>query len=203
MRGRIIAVVAGLGLLLGTLLGCGKTSQGVPTVPVSGKVTLDGQPLDGAEVRFIGEKHVGFAKTEAGGVFTLMDGAQAGPNKVAISKIDQNRLPPNLRGLPMADLESIAQGQGMKTIPGQVVPTKYSDPATTTLSFDVPAEGTTNAAFGLSCKCRVWGRGGDGRGPPTLHPPHPLALCPTMLLPILQRREPFGLAEGAGHGVAA
>ena len=152
MGGKTIASIVLLGLALGTLLGCRKAPEGVPTATVSGKVTLDGQPLGGAEVRFLGEKHAGFAVTEADGTFQLTNGAQTGANKVSISKIDQAKLPPNLRGMSMADLQSIAQGQGMKTIPGQVVPRKYSDPASTTLSLDVPADGTSSADFALTSK---------------------------------------------------
>lgn len=152
MRSRIIASIALLSLGVAILLGCGRTREGVPTVAVSGKVTLDGQPLGGAEVRFVGEKHVGFAVTEADGTFKLIRGAQAGSNQISISKIDESKLPPNMRGLSTADLQSIAQGQGMKTMPGQVVPPKYSDPVTTTLTMDVPAEGTSSADFPLSSK---------------------------------------------------
>lgn len=152
MRSRTMVSIVFLGLMLETLLGCGKTSQGVPTVEVAGKVTLDGRPLDGAEVRFVTEKHAGFALTEVDGSFKLNNGAQAGPNKITVSKIDQSKLPPNLRGLSMADLESVAQAQGMKALPGQVVPAKYSDPVNTTLSLDVPAEGTKSADFGLTSK---------------------------------------------------
>lgn len=152
MHSRIVVRVATLSLVVGTLLGCGKTRQGIPTVEVSGKVTLDGQPLGGAEVRFVSEKHVGFAVTEADGTFTLIQGAQAGPNQISISKIDESKLPPNMRGLSTADLQSIAQGRGLKALPGQVVPAKYSDPVTTTLSLDVPAEGTKSADFALSSK---------------------------------------------------
>lgn len=152
MGGKTTAWIALLSLGFGTLLGCGKAPQGVPTVVVSGKVTLDGQPLGGAEVRFLGEKHAGFAITEADGTYSLTNGAQVGPNKVSISKIDPAKLPPNLRGMSMADLQSIAQGQGMKTIPGQVVPRKYSDPVSTTLSLDVPAGGTSSADFALASK---------------------------------------------------
>lgn len=152
MHTKTIVYVAVLSLNFGTYLGCGKSSQEVPTVEVSGKVTLDGQPLGEAEVRFVGEKLAGFAVTEADGSFTLPNGAQPGPNKISISKIDPSKLPPNLRGMSMADLQSIAQGQGMKTVPGQVVPPKYSDPLATTLSFDVPAEGTNIADFALTSK---------------------------------------------------
>lgn len=71
--------------------GCG----GSGTAQVTGKVTLDGSPLEGATVAFapVGEGQAASGKTDASGTYNLTtfvnnDGALPGSYKVTISKVE-------------------------------------------------------------------------------------------------------------------
>ncbi|MGL4464442.1 MAG: hypothetical protein ACRC1K_20000 [Planctomycetia bacterium] len=71
-----------------TAAGCG--SGGPPLGRVYGKVTLDGQPLPGADVAFIPPKGaIAFAETGSDGTYTLQyvnrSGALVGPAKVSVN----------------------------------------------------------------------------------------------------------------------
>jgi hypothetical protein len=116
--------------------GCG---GGARTVPVSGQVILDGQPLAGAHVLFrpdSSELYPGpasFGKTDAQGRFFLRtvdghDGAVVGPHKVRIS-------------VPMK-----APGAGLDAPSVNKLPAKYSGD-NTILTFMVPEGGTKQADF--------------------------------------------------------
>jgi len=130
------------------LAGCGSSSTELPLAEVEGTVTLDGNPLSGALIRFVPVVEAGTsaprveesqAVTDAQGAFTLRGvhggiGAMPGKHRVTISKqvlpngepVDHNSdIPPPLDSLK------------------EVVPKKYSDPEATTLTADVPAEGGT------------------------------------------------------------
>ena len=81
-------------LLVGsTLVGCGGKSY-PPTSPVSGVVTLDGQPVEGANVSFVSNDtklQPASGKTDKDGKYTLTtfrsgDGAMPGDYKIAVSK---------------------------------------------------------------------------------------------------------------------
>ena len=126
------------GLLLGAIAGCNKAPARAPVaeIPVKGVVTLDGKPLAGAEVMFTTQSQAVFtAATKDDGSFQLSNsfGGETvckGPCKVTIGKWvmpEGATLEPNVS----------PQLQGAK----QLLPPKYSDPETTTLSKDVPEAG--------------------------------------------------------------
>lgn len=138
-----------LGCLLSVLLliGCGS-----PTgfVPVSGKVTMDGKPLDDAHVSFEpnlkGTTPANTPKNSPGGSYAITDaqgrfrlkrvtddasGAAVGEHIVTISKYKP--LNPSDDAAPVLEQ----------------VPAKYRDG---TLKFSVPAGGTDKADFELSSK---------------------------------------------------
>ncbi|MGE0759678.1 MAG: hypothetical protein AB7F89_03725 [Pirellulaceae bacterium] len=131
-------------LFVVTALGCGSGRAKIPVVKVAGTVKMAGKPLDGAEINFMTEQYAGVAKTDASGHYELE--AQAGSNKVYVIKFqgagpefDQTMVPSG------ADTPG-AQG------PKQIVPKQFSDPAGTTLEFNVPEGGTTEANFDLTAK---------------------------------------------------
>jgi hypothetical protein len=124
-----------------TACGCGR---GPRTVPVSGQVKLDGQPLAGASVIFrpdSKEKEPGppsTGKTDAEGRFTLrtvdnQNGAVVGPHRVRVS------------------LNVPAQGRGEDAPPIEKLPAKFSGEGST-LRFTVPADGTKEANFDLQSR---------------------------------------------------
>jgi hypothetical protein len=128
-------------VLLAVILGCG---TGTPkTVPVSGKVTLDTQPLANADVSFFptnvekGKMAVeASGKTDAEGNYSLKlnkggtPGVPPGNYKVRVSVFDR--------------------GEGTRPPRGQLILPKYN--RETTLTFEVPAGGTQSANFDLSSK---------------------------------------------------
>jgi len=122
------------------LLGCAKSRPKV--APVSGRVTLDKKPLANAHVAFSAAEPgansanlESTAQTDEQGRYSLQtnddkrDGALVGAHKVRISLIE--------RGASLVNR----------------VPKAYNQ--NTTLTFTVPAEGTTEANFDLTS---------DGRG---------------------------------------
>lgn len=147
------------------LSGCGGGADG--TVNVSGTITLDGQPLSGANVNFISPdgKFAGYGKTNANGVFTLVQGAKPGENRIVISKVDPAQLPAGgafqfsenpedgmdhgQLGAMMFDTTGTVRA-GTANITGETLPAEYSDPASTQLTFNVPDSGTSSADFRLS-----------------------------------------------------
>jgi hypothetical protein len=87
-----------LGGCMGTLLGCGDSSSKL--VPVSGKVTVDGQPLTTGSVSFRPEKGVSAqepgGEIDEDGTYTLYtDGKQGAPPgryRVLVVAVDPNDL---------------------------------------------------------------------------------------------------------------
>src|SRR5437868_13995299 len=94
---RYISVVCVLSVLL-SAYGCGSSGGNLPkTVPATGVVTLDGKPVDGAQVVLVppeGSTTGAFGVTDSGGHFSLRafeqkDGAIPGEYKVQVSKTIQ------------------------------------------------------------------------------------------------------------------
>jgi len=130
-------------LLLATTFGCGSRDP-FQYAPVSGVVTLDGDPLEGARVSLEPQAaestlNAGFgsyATTDQKGRFTLTtlhgkSGAVPGPHTVRISTL-VNR--------PGAD--------GVDLVRAEEVPDRYFQAGA--LTFIVPPEGTNQANFTLT-----------------------------------------------------
>jgi hypothetical protein len=125
------------------LAGCG--GQSYPIAPVSGVVTLDGQPLAAARIGFeprrqgdsVNAGPGSYAKTDAQGRFQLttlddQDGAVATTHEVWI----RTYIGPANRSVEIIDAAT------------ERVPARYND--ATTLSFTVPPAGTDQANFELT-----------------------------------------------------
>lgn len=139
-----------------SLPGCGGGEQPGRGVPVSGTVTLGGQPLEGASVTFMNDTFAGYGRTDSEGRYRLVQGALPGQNKVVISKIDgevEAKLPDGdpAAALDPGQLEAAAMGTGQKIPEGpkDLVPADYSDPNNTRLTYDVPADGAEAVDFNL------------------------------------------------------
>lgn len=74
-----------LALFAVCFVGC-SGSSGPVTAPVSGKVTLNGEPLPDATINFATENFVGSARTGSDGSYSLVTGAALGENKVWIEE---------------------------------------------------------------------------------------------------------------------
>lgn len=143
-------------LPLALLTGCGSGDPQVKladTVPFSGKVLLDGQPLDGATLTFMPNPPGGKGSesatgtTDASGEYKLQigsanpkSGAVPGKYKVRISRMttpDGKPYDPKQKG----------------AIPGrESLKLEYSDPQKTTLEAVVPAGGGATKDFDLKSK---------------------------------------------------
>lgn len=135
------------------LLGCG-SDDGPKLVPVSGKVTLNGQPLSGAHVTFLptGETRGTGAdgRTDAEGVFQLKarhrgPGAVAGTYKVVISKM----VKPDGSDITPEDATPPVLSGAKEILPGQ-----YSSHAAATLTASIPQEGTSDLKFEIKTSKR-------------------------------------------------
>ena len=143
-----------------TQLGCGP--EQVPgIVRVSGKVTLDGAPVEGAMVTFQpeGVARAASGMTDASGNYKLTtlnpgDGALPGDYKVSISKVEDTDPSHHLSGLELTAM--VSQGKGPPPPPGRPnpkakqnkgmvyhVPQKYMDANKSELTATV-AKGNAN-----------------------------------------------------------
>lgn len=123
-----------LSLGLSWVVGCGKS--GPQIVPVSGTVTLDGNPIDKAGVMFIpdtGRPATGV--TDPQGHFTLTtapdgNGAEVGKYQVTVSL-------KKISGVA-ADANGLEAGPATGPIKEEyIVPQKYSDPKTSGITVEV------------------------------------------------------------------
>jgi hypothetical protein len=138
-------------VLAGLIAGCGAQLADAPkTVPVSGTVTVDGQPIAGATVRFLptsNDRHGAAGTTDDKGHYQLYvgnnPGAMPGDYKVTIQYYVNKKDGTPVVITPEMDMETIS----VDIKPA--LPAMYADPNNTGLTFDVPAKGTDQADFKL------------------------------------------------------
>jgi hypothetical protein len=140
-----------LACLFSAVPGCGPNTSHLPkTVPASGVVTLDGKPVDGAQVVIVpaGQGTTGAtAVTDANGQFSLRaypekDGAIPGEYKVQVSKTIQVMLTG-----PKGSLDG---GDPVRF--DYAVPGKYTDAKKSGLSVNIPDTGIKDIKLTLSSK---------------------------------------------------
>lgn len=122
--------------------GCGDGNAGrIPTFRVTGKVTHQQQPVEGATVLFapIGEGKAATGITDAKGTYKLQtfqagDGAVPGRYKVTISKYDMSTANPDLEDdLAMEMREDTDQIVG----PTALLPEKFAEVSSTPFEHEV------------------------------------------------------------------
>jgi len=141
---RLLAIAAGLSLLGGCSPG------GPPLGRVSGKVTLNGQPLEGAHLTFIAKDapRAAIGTTDAQGVYQLTtfspnDGAPLGRHTVTVT------MPAKGTANMSAEKPDTAYGEAMKQASqgvlqrGKEIPAKYANPVTSGLSAEVKSGNNT------------------------------------------------------------
>mgnify|MGYP000914054542 CR=1 FL=1 len=141
-------MTAALFIIMSLVLGgCGESLPGLATV--AGKVTVDGQPVDGATMTFMPDASnrdltQGSATTDNQGAYRVKsgerDGLAPGKYKVVIFKrVSESK------GSTGPGLSDIVQGK-------DVLPKSYGDASKTDLTIEVPPSGTTTANLTLSTK---------------------------------------------------
>ena len=129
--------------------GCGGGEANVVTL--TGKVTLDGKPVDKASVAFIGRQgaRLSTAQTNATGDFTIT--AALGANAVTVSKAPPPGATPAPTGpedmLMPSDQEYKKMQQAKPVEAG--VPLKYADPKTSGINIEV-VDGMSDVELALS-----------------------------------------------------
>jgi hypothetical protein len=144
---RRVGIWVTLLLVLGFAAGCGQKPGTAPTVKVTGTVTHNGTPVEGAGVTFFPESgRPASGVTDAAGKFTLStfesgDGAVVGNHKVAIadSKVSEETAP--MPGTPEAE---------NYTPPESRFPEKYANPATSELTAEVKDGGENDFTFDIT-----------------------------------------------------
>ncbi len=123
-------------LCLAITVGCDSGPDNPPTFPVTGKVTYQGNPVEGATVVLVaqsgdGQGAVGNTDAEgnfAVGTFGEGDGAVAGKYKVKVFKYEMVDEPPN-DGDIMSEEEEEEEYTGAEDVEeaGNLLPAKYED----------------------------------------------------------------------------
>lgn len=146
-----------LSLTIGLLSGCG---DGRPSlVPVSGKVTINGAPVEGALIGFEPDGIDGYSRPSAAttdssgnfvvGTYDKADGMPAGKYKVTVVKKEvMGKLPENINSEDMA-----ANVQPLRY--QWTVPRKYSTSADSGLTVEVTSAGMTPAEIALTGEAEV------------------------------------------------
>lgn len=133
---------------LSLLVGCNSASVS-GTVPVGGKVTYKGAPVEGAIITFIpeGNGRIATATTVAGGVFSLTtvdaSGAMPGKYKVTVDKVVYQA--GGSSSMEAASTGSAAEGKSKRELPS-----KYAQAASTPLVMEVPSGGKKDFEFALA-----------------------------------------------------
>jgi hypothetical protein len=140
----------GIVAIAAILAGCGLGGGEAGTVSITGTVTLDGQPVDGASVAFIGNggARLATAQTDSTGKFTL--NAATGKNTVTVAKGAPPVNAPAASDEPML-MPTEGELAKMPPPPPPSFPAKYGDPKTSGLSFDIQ-EGMSSIDLALSSK---------------------------------------------------
>jgi hypothetical protein len=131
--------LSGLCVVTSLLLGCGQR-----LTPVTGRVTFEGQPLAGAEVKFLrAEGPPASGTTDADGRFTLSTGAQRGAARgsyaVSVVKLSYDLAGSSASPVDVAKLK-MYQGGKIPAPPRSAIPWKYGEASGSGLKADVTGD---------------------------------------------------------------
>jgi hypothetical protein len=145
----VLAVLAVLAIAAG---GCGKPASGGK--PVTGQVTFNGTPIQGASITFVPSTGgaPGFAMTDAEGKYTARssqgEGLPPGSYQVTVMKTDA---PPPQSTVSDQDAGYVPPDpDAPPTVIKDLLPAKYKDVQTSGLTAEVKADGKNEFNFPLS-----------------------------------------------------
>jgi hypothetical protein len=160
----VATMLCSLGVMM--LLGCGGGGGSLDTVPISGVVTLDGTPVEGANVVFAptsGDGSAASGVTDSSGRYQLTtqdpnDGALPGSYMVMISKstVGQDAtteaVKPGMSSeeATKAAMEAFEAGGQAEPEFVDELPAKYKNPSTSGFTADVAKGGQTEFDFALT-----------------------------------------------------
>jgi hypothetical protein len=163
MTMRSCVLLLSAGLFMTSLLGCSKSDR--PDIAfASGRVTLDGNPVEGASVSFepVGGGRPCSGMTDADGVYKItsyepFDGAPVGDHNVAIIKISGEGSSVPAGEDPTMSLSNISGPGAEKKDDKQpetiyLVPRKYGSVKTSNLKVTVPSGGSSELNFELTAR---------------------------------------------------
>jgi hypothetical protein len=135
-------------LALASVAGCDSPADGPQTYTVTGEVTLDGQPVVGADVAFLPSTSTpdaapAQAVTDAAGRFEV------------VSLFDQGRtsqagMTTGTYGVQITQLKRPPPNSGLLQPPKNLLPQKYASPATSGLTATVAPDEENHFVFKLS-----------------------------------------------------
>ena len=135
-------------LALVTVAGCESTAEGPRTYAVTGEVTLDGQPVAGADVAFLPSTSTpdatpAQAVTDETGRFEVVTLFDQG-------RTSQAGMTAGTYGVQITQLKRPPPSAGLSQPPRNMLPQKYASPATSGLSATVVPDGENHFVFKLS-----------------------------------------------------
>lgn len=158
-RGRaFLAWIALAGLALGVSQGCSRGKQGDPNGrEVTGKVTYQGNPIDGAFVTFTSPSVSAFGQTDAEGKYKLTvstgNRIPLGAYQVSIVKKEQPSAPAGAADFDPEHPEAYVPADPNAPPPPEpkdLLPAKYAKAAESSLSATVTADGKNEFDFALT-----------------------------------------------------
>lgn len=122
-------------LCLVVLTGCGSADGINHGGALTGRVTYKGQPVSSAEILLYGEdgKNSVAGKSRLDGTYTVGE-PPLGKCKVVVRTSQNKAIPPASKARGPVNFTDPATGEWPKYVP---IPSKYEDPASTTLSVEV------------------------------------------------------------------
>lgn len=133
MRGLPLFALAAI-----VVVGCSKEGDRYAgTVPVSGKVSYNGQPLEGATVTFISDtgSTPGAGMSGAGGAYTLR--VKPGSYTITVSKLN---VAADTKEMTMEEAMAVNANKPPDE-PKETLPAKYQSPTDSPLKFEVKQAG--------------------------------------------------------------
>lgn len=144
------------------LVGCGSNLPS--TVPVTGTVTLDGKPVEGASVSFLSSENVvATGITDASGKYSLKtivgeqmaEGAVPGTHSIGVAKstgqgVDAATTPEEMKAMTTQMMTTPTNAPEFKQT--HIIPQKYNNPMMSNLKAEVTQGGTNEVNLELTSR---------------------------------------------------